>query len=82
MKHQGKTYSCDKCPKKTSSPYDMRQHVQGAHEGGFLCLCGAKEKWQRDVQKHKKNVLHVKNILAKRNLKCIKLEAKLAGKKW
>ena len=29
MKHQGKTYSCGKCPKKTSSPYNMRQHVQG-----------------------------------------------------
>ena len=60
MKHQGKTYSCAKCPKKTSSPYDMRQHVQGANEVGFPCPIGEKEKWARDVQKHKKNVLLVK----------------------
>ena len=32
----------------------MRQHVQGTHEGGFSCPCGEKEKWPRDVQKHKK----------------------------
>ena len=54
MKHQGKTYSCAKCPKKTSSPYDMGQHVKGVHEGGFPCPCGEKEKRPRDVQKHKK----------------------------
>ena len=60
LKHQGKTYSCEKCPKKTSSPYNMKQHVQGAHEGGFPCPRGTKEKWPRDVQKHNKPVLHVK----------------------
>ena len=27
MKHQGKTYLCAKCPKNTSSPHDMRQHI-------------------------------------------------------
>ena len=82
LKHQGKTYSCEKCPKKTSSPYDMRQHVQGAHEGGFPCPCGAKEKWPRDVQKHKRRCVECKKTTEKRNLKRIKLEAKLAGKKW
>ena len=61
LKHQGKTYSCEKCPiKKTFSPYNLRQHVQGAHEGGFPCPCRAKEKWPRDVQKHKEPVLDVK----------------------
>ena len=39
----------------------MRQHVQGAHEGGFPCPCGAKEKRPQDVQKQYENVLNVKN---------------------
>ena len=79
-KHQGKTYSCAKCPKKTSSPYDMRQHVQGAHEGGFPCPCG--EKNGQEKCKSTKKCTAYKEILAKRNLKCIKLVAKLGGKKW
>ena len=65
----------------------MRQHVQGTHEGGFPCPCREKEKWPRNVQKHqkkkkKKKCTACKEILAKRNLKHIKLEAKLSGGKW
>ena len=59
-------YSCQKCPKKTSSPYDMRQHVQGAHEGGFLSSCGAKEKWPQDVHKHKQKCAECKKNYGKK----------------
>ena len=65
IRHQGKTYFHQKCPKKTSSPYDMRQHVQGAHERGFPCPCGAKEKWPRDVQKHKQKCAECKKLWKK-----------------
>ena len=58
----------------------MRQHVQGAHESEFPCPCGAKEKWPQDVQKYKQKCAECKKVRKKGNLKCIKLEAKLAGK--
>ena len=60
MKHQGKTYLCAKCPKKTSSPYDMRQHVQGVYEGGFPSPCGEKENGQEMCKSTEKHALLVK----------------------
>ena len=68
--HPDFKFKCCHCTRvfiMTNAAYkhDMRQHVQGAHEGGFPCPCGAKEKWPRDVQKHKKPVLHVKILLQK-----------------
>ena len=43
----------------------MRQHVQGAHEGGFPCPCGAKEKRPQDVQKHKRKCAECKKLRKK-----------------
>ena len=43
----------------------MRQHVQGAHEGGFPCPCGAKEKRPQDVQKHKRKCAECKKLWKK-----------------
>ena len=49
---------------------------------GFHVPVGSKRSGHETYKSTNENVLNVKKLQKKRNLKRIKLEAKLAGKKW
>ena len=52
--HTDERHSCELCPKTFNTVSNLKQHIKGAHEDGFISLCGCSFDWSDKCNEHQK----------------------------